>query len=358
MRRRFLALLFSLLTPAFSQTLEVSERRAVAASRKIHYGFPRMVRAVNGDLLLFYRVGVTHVYDPSTIVMRRSSDNGVTWSAEGEIHRDPKPDHSATNTVPLVTPSGRILNWLSSFGFQNPNTREPTYWRYSDDHGATWSPMQLFDSDKTRSSYYVTDAINTSDGMLACAATFPPSFAGNCWAVMWHSANGGKTWKVRSNLTSPTENRGDEVALLETSPGSILCLLRARQRPDNPLRKGLYQFRSSDGGKTWVEGENLLAALGCTLQRPVLTRLDKSTILLTGRDFDRKLIVAYISRDNARTFGDRHVVDSYQGDGAYTSAVSIAPGTVLMAYYSDVDSAPRMADIFTVKMKVLPRTRR
>lgn len=352
MRSRLLVcLLLAAALPA--QKLEVTGRRAVAASRSIHYGFPRMVRAANGDLLLFYRAGVTHVSDASAILMRRSKDNGATWSREQEIHRDPLPDHSATNTVALVTPSGRVINWLSSFGFSKPNTRERTYWRWSDDHGATWSPARLFDTSRTRSTYYITDAINTSDGMLACAATFPPSYAGRCWAVIWHSGDGGKTWSIRSNLTSPDENRGDEVALLETRPGSILCLLRARQVADNPIRKGLCQFRSRDGGRTWTEGENLLPQIGCTLQRPFLTRLDARTVLLTGRDVERKLIVAYVSRDNARTWGERRVIDSYQRDGAYTTAVSMGRDTALMAYYSDVDSEPLRADIFTVRIRVL-----
>jgi Neuraminidase (sialidase) len=355
MRHVFFALPLLLCAALLAEPLVVSDRKPVAASRTIHYGFPRMVRAKNGDLLLFYRVGVTHVSDPSTMVMRRSRNNGESWSDEQEIHRDPKPNHSATNTVPLVTPSGRILNWLASYGFKPPATRESTYWRYSDDNGATWSDAKLFDLNRTWSTYYVTDAITTSDGMLACSANFPANFIGTCWAVIWHSADGGKTWRVRSELTKRTENRGDEVALLETAPGQILCLLRARQVPDNPIRKGLCQFRSADGGKTWTEGENLYPSLGCTLQRPVLTRIDKDTVLLTGRDLDRKLVVAYVSRDNGRTFGERQVIDSYQGDGAYTSAVVVAPDTVLMAYYSDVDSLPRMADIFTVKMKILPR---
>jgi hypothetical protein len=213
--------------------------------------------------------------------------------------------------------------------------------------------MERFDRDPSRSTYYVTDAINTSDGMLACAATFPPTFIGNCWAVMWHSGDGGRTWAVRSNLTSPQENRGDEVALLETKPGEILCLLRGRQRPDNKYKQGLYRFRSRDAGKTWTEESNMLPQIGCTLQRPFLTRLDANTVLLTGRDYDRKLVVGYVSRDNAETFGERFVIDRYTGDGAYTAAVPVAKDSVLLTYYSDVDSATRMPDLFTVRIKVL-----
>ena len=46
-----------------------------------HYGFPRLVRAQNGELLLFYRIGTTHAYDDSAIAMRRSSDRGCPGPA-------------------------------------------------------------------------------------------------------------------------------------------------------------------------------------------------------------------------------------------------------------------------------------
>jgi hypothetical protein len=337
--------------------IEVSGRRAVAASREWHYAFPRMIRGRSGDLLLFYKVAKSHASDVSAMVMRRSKDNGATWSDAVEYHRDPKPDHSATNTVPLLLASGRILNWLSSYGFQRPSTREPTFWRWSEDDGQTWSPAARFDADPAHSTYYVTDAINTSDGILACAATFPPTFIGNCWAAVWHSKD-GKSWQHISDITSPKENRGDEVALLETAPGRILCLLRCRQVPDNPYRKGLARFVSADGGRSWKEEPNHEPQLRCTLQRPFLTRLDSRTLLLTGRDYDRKLVVAYVSRDNGETFGERRVLDRYVGDGAYTAGVTLSKDSVLLAYYSDVDSDPNKPDIFTVKLRVLPKPAR
>jgi len=342
------------LLPHWIEYMQVRERRAVAEGEDIHYGFPRLVRAGNGDLLLFYRVGTTHVYDYSSIAQRTSADGGRTWSAERIIHRDPRQDHSATNTVALVTPSGRVVNWLASFGFEaNPRTRDTTYWRWSDDHGRTWSGAEIFDSNTGRSTYYVTDAIRTTDGMLAAAATFPPGGVGNCWTVIWHSTD-SRSWTVRSHLTSPEENLGDETALMETAPGEIVCLLRTRRQSGADYPKGLLRFWSKDGGRTWTPPENLYAMLGCTLQRPFLTRLDNQTLLLTGRDYERKQVVAYLSTDNARSFGRRHVLDSYVQDGGYTTAVTVGERTVLVAYYTDIDSAPLKPDIKLVLLEALP----
>jgi len=226
-----------------------------------------MVRADDGRLLLFYRIGKTHASDSSSIAPRTSADEGATWSAERILYRDPDPTRSAHNPVALVTRSGRVLLWISRYRFAPaPPRREPGAWAWSDDYGETWSQFRTFDEDRSRSSYYLTDAIRTADGLLACIATFPASSVGNCWAVMWHSDDDGRTWRHRSLLTAPEANRGDEVALLETERGHILCLLRRRRQPAAAqYPKGLAAFDSADSGRTWTERENLYLMLGLTL---------------------------------------------------------------------------------------------
>ncbi len=302
----------------------------------VHYGFPRLVRAADGHLLLFYRIGNSHAYDHSSVAMRRSTDDGATWGAEQVLYADPDPARSAHNPVAIVAPSGRVLLWISRFRFQPQHRREPGAWAWSDDHGGTWSRFVTFDEDPARSSYYMTDVIRTRDGMLGSVATFPPGGAGNCYALMWHSADGGRTWRVRSQLTAPAENRGDEVALLERANGEILCLLRTRRQPGAPgYPPGLLSFVSRDAGRTWVEEPNRLPQLGLTLQRPFLTRLDKDRVLLTGRDIERKEVVSFLSRDDGRTFGAKTVIDAYAKDGAYTTCVPLRDGAVLMVYYAD-----------------------
>ena len=82
----------------------------ITNSVEAHYGFPRMVRAQNADLLLFYRVGTTHAYDDAAIAMRRSSDNGMSWSGEEILWRC-EAGFSAHNPVAIVASNGKVILW-------------------------------------------------------------------------------------------------------------------------------------------------------------------------------------------------------------------------------------------------------
>ena len=53
-----------------------------------HYGFPRLVRAKDGRLLTFYRIGNEHAAGNSSIGVRHSTDDGKTWSATKKIMLD------------------------------------------------------------------------------------------------------------------------------------------------------------------------------------------------------------------------------------------------------------------------------
>ncbi|MFC1461709.1 sialidase family protein, partial [Verrucomicrobiota bacterium] len=206
-----------------------------------------------------YYVGTTHAYDDGTIATRMSSDGGRTWS-EQRILWSVEPGFSAQNVVALAAPSGRIIIWTARYEYgPSPHIRHPSWWSHSNDHGRTWAPFALFERSEVYNCYYVTEAIDTSDGLLAGDATFPATGVGNCHTRIWHSADDGNTWKVRSNLTNPAENHGDEIALMETKPGTILCLLRDRSRTDT------FRLWSHDKGHTWSDRESMNDMLGCVL---------------------------------------------------------------------------------------------
>jgi hypothetical protein len=312
------------------QTLQMSGVRTMTPDRQFRARFPRLIRAKNGDLLLSYRVGHAHATSDSFIAQRISTDMGKTWSPERSICDFGK-GISSQNVIMLPTSSGRIISWVSRYKFLDKgHERVHQVWAWSDNLGTTWSPWTQFDSSDQCNSYYMTDAIATTSGLLAVDAAFPPTGGGNCFAQVWHSSDEGKTWQVISRLTEPEENLGDEVGLIETAPGEVLCLLRDRRAQTT------WRLWSNNGGKTWSHREDISEMVGC-LQRPLLTRLDERTILATGRDRNNRFVVAFISRDNGHTFGARHVLESYHAEGGYTGAVATGPREALAAWHSDHD---------------------
>jgi len=76
-----------------------------------------------------------------------SSDHGRTWTPLRPLE-DPKGPESAYST-PLVTPSGRVYVFYNYNGdnFRGRSRSDSLGWfvyRYSDDHGLTWSDLSVF----------------------------------------------------------------------------------------------------------------------------------------------------------------------------------------------------------------------
>jgi hypothetical protein len=346
-RGRFAAQPESRRLPHWTQTVETSAPRPVAADPDVHYGFPRLVRTHDDRLLLFYRVGTSHASDPAAIALRSSPDDGATWSDQRIIHRDPD-GYCAHNPVPVVAPDGRVILFVSSYHWRG-GAKLPMYWSHSDDHGRSWAPFVKFDLDPTRSTYYMTDAIVTDDGLLGMSTGFAPDGRTEAHNLLWHSPE-GRSWRVRSTVTRPSENLGDEVTMLPTGDGSLTVLLRDRRG------RTTWRLRTEDAGRTWSEREDLGPQVEI-LQRPYLTRLTPSVVLLTGRDRKRALIVVYVSRDGGENFAERHVIDRFYGDGGYTAGLRLSDRRALLVYYADGPESRGKPDLRQVTIDVLDAPR-
>jgi hypothetical protein len=328
--------------PHWAQTIELSDARLIAADPRVHYGFPRMIRAADDRLLLFYRVGTSHASDPATIALRTSTDDGATWSAERIIHRDPD-GFSAHNPVAVVAQDGRVLLFVSSYDFKG-RRKLPMYWAHSDDHGETWSVFTKFDTDPSRSTYYMTDIERTDAGLFGMSAGFAPDARTQCHNLLWFSSD-GRDWELRSVQTLPEDNQGNEVDVVHQHGENFMVIHRDRRSETT------WRYRTTDAGRSWSEREDIGDQVEI-LQRPEVTRLSDDVILLSGRDRKRALVVVYISRDGGENFGERHVIDSYSADGAYTSVERLNDHQALLVYYADRAESRGKPDIHQVTLTV------
>ena len=85
--------------------------------------------------------------------------------------------------------------------------------------------------------------------------------------------------------------------------------------------------------------------------------MTSETLLLSGRDRKRRLVVVYVSRDNGETFIERHVIDSYTADGAYTAGVRLSDSKALLVYYGDTPTTRGKPDIKQVTLTLHDRPR-
>ena len=154
----------------WTQTVEVKRHEPIAADPKTHFGFPRIIRAANGDLLVFYRVGKSHAAGPGKIAMHRSTDDGKTWSPR-RIIWEGFPTKTAHNPVAVVTRGGEIVLWCSAYQWK-PREKGPCYKSVSKDHGKTWSDFKPFGGNEGFSTYYMVDAIQTADGAAGRVGRF------------------------------------------------------------------------------------------------------------------------------------------------------------------------------------------
>lgn len=328
--------------PHWAQSVELSDARVVAADPRVHYGFPRMVRAADGRLLLFYRVGTSHASDPASIAMRTSRDDGGSWSEQRIIHRDPD-GFCAHNPVAAVAADGRVILFVSSYDFED-RRKLPMYWAHSGDHGESWSAFERFDTDPSRSTYYMTDIEVTDAGLFGMSAGFAPDARTQCHNLLWFSPD-GREWELRSRQTLPEENRGNEVDVVHDDGDRFLVIHRDRRNETT------WRYRTDDAGRTWSEREDIGDQVEI-LQRPEVTRLSDEVLLLSGRDRKRALVVVYVSRDGGETFGERHVIDAYSADGAYTATARLNEKQALMVYYADRADSRGKPDLHQVTLTV------
>ena len=118
------------------------------------YRIPAIVKTQSNTLLAFAEARKARSNGDSgdiDLVVKRSSDNGKTWSKQIMIWDDGQ--NTCGNPVPIVDDKGRI-HLLMTWNYQTDkwgtitngtgeNTRRP-YYTYSDDDGVTWaSPVEI-----------------------------------------------------------------------------------------------------------------------------------------------------------------------------------------------------------------------
>lgn len=241
------------------------------------YRIPAIIKAPNGDLLAFAegRVNGCSDFGNVDIVLRKSSDNGMTWSNQTVVAENGK--LQAGNPAPVVDllnpdfPDGRIfLFYNTGNNFEHEvrkgNGLREVWYMTSENNGETWSkpvnittrvhrpnypPQYSFSEDWRSYANTPGHALQLTKGKYKgrifipanhSAGTPQGNFNEYC-AHAFYSDDHGTTWHLSENVNIPSSNESIAVQL---SDGRVLQNIREQ----NGDSKSRITTLSSDGGAT------------------------------------------------------------------------------------------------------------
>ncbi|MDD4870031.1 MAG: sialidase family protein, partial [Kiritimatiellae bacterium] len=286
------------------------------------YRIPAIETTPDGSILAFAEARKHNMSDPGgkgqeiDLVLKRSTDGGITWSAMKVIEHSGEYWSSANPATVVDRQNGRV--WVfylrckpeRSTDKARPGTDDvANLARYSDDNGVNWSEPV----DQTKVARDMADAqwrisvpgpggaIQDRKGRLIV-----PMWRFAPWGTFaMFSEDHGRTWQRGTQM--PGNEVGDEDQLVELSDGQILFDIRQHKGPHR------WMTVSSDGGCTWSvpRAGQPVTPVCCAIERYTLKSAgdDRDRILWTGPlGPGRNKLVVRTSYDEGQTFTNERLI--------------------------------------------------
>jgi len=285
--------------------------------------------AGDGTLLAFCEGRVDNQLDWGDIdlVLKRSDDNGRTWSDLQVIHDDG--GHTIGNPAPVLDrDTGRV--WLP---FCRNNDR--VFVTFSDDHGETWAePREITEDVKLPGwGWYATGpvhAIQLKSGRLLIPADH--SDGPSTYSHVIYSDDHGETWELGGSLAATT----NEATVVEFSDGSVYINMRNNIRDPRYFWVNWHRAwaMSEDGGETWSETRlvpelDTPACQGAALRYPQPGGAGPILFSSPITPF-RSGMTVWVSYDEAKTWPVKKMISTWPA--AYADMAALPDRTVGILY--------------------------
>ena len=281
-----------------------------------------MAVAPNGRLWAVWYCGPTPAEDQNNyVVLATSEDDGATWRELWVADPDGWGPRRPFDSEVWTAPDGSLQwTWTERVGGE---ILSDTLWM-----------LTIPDANTVPSVPPVPRVV--AKGVMMCKPTFLKDGTWLLPVSRWQqerssgfyaSTDGGKTFFFRGGATMPAKDRlFDEHMVVERKDGSLWCLSRCKS--------GLREATSRDGGRTWSPLE--YGKIKHTSSRLFLRKLASGNILLikhgpVEQDVGRKLLTAYISKDDGKTWEGGLLIDERSGI-SYPSGEQAANGTIYITY--------------------------
>ncbi|MDY7394739.1 sialidase family protein [Aureibaculum sp. 2210JD6-5] len=301
------------------------------------YRIPALVTAPNGDLIAAIDERVPSCGDLKwskeiNIVIRRSSDNGKTWSAIERVVDFPYGQSASDPSMIVDNETNEIFMFYS---FMDLDKELNVYYLHvtkSSDNGKTWSEPEDITSQITKPEWhndfkFITSGrgIQTKDGLLLhCMVNLESGMH------VFGSDDHGKTWLFIDTPLKPA----DESKIVELVDGTLMVNARVNKAS---MR---YIHTSKDSGKTWTtQEEPALIDPGCNASIIRYTSIEdgykKNRLLFSNANSidKRENMTVKISYDEGKTWSKGKTV--YAGSSAYSSLTILKNGDIGLFFEKD-----------------------
>jgi len=301
------------------------------------YRLPAIITAPNGDLVAAIDERVPSCGDLKlskdiNIVIRRSADNGESWSKIETVVDYPFGKSASDPSMIVDKVTGTIFLF---YNFMDIDNEKDVYYlkvTKSIDNGKTWSSPVDITSQITKPEWhndfkFITSGrgIQTTNGKLLHTLVDLKS-----GLHLFGSDNHGENWYLIDTPIIP----GDESKIIELSDGTWMVNSRVNGKGHR------FVHTSTDEGATWISKPDFtLIDPGCNASIIRYTAIedgaDKNRILFSNAKTkdERSNMTIRISYDEGKSWTDGKTI--YTGSSAYSSMSILSNGDIGLFFEKD-----------------------
>lgn len=308
-----------------------------------YYRIPAVAKFPDGRLVAVCDNGDVN----GNIKVKRSFDNGNTWSSETRLAPGFSTNHGDA-ALAYDTKNKRIV-CLFNAGKSFSASSGGQIWMTTSTDGVNWTePVEKTSQFQGQAGWengFVASGnmLCTKNGDLMVVANGCTSYGWltganheKTYEYVFKSTDGGENWTLMSPAGSngkngPVSGFGNEAKLVELSNGDLLCSVRSNTYSTLSKNKKKHRFsRSTDGGKTWTqisEGaiDECKASSGSNSDIISLDYNGQNYLILavasnTSDSDYRRDINVYYSTDQGQNWSSRMLFKGYAG---YASLVKL-----------------------------------